>query len=161
MDLTLSRAAVVVARSGHTPRPYVAMEATRSGVSLLLSGSAHLHHVDRVAPPPSCCLARYTRSPTVVSFWFARSLIRIESPTACRPRVYFSGSSSTPSPSTTRIFSEQQGCCCVTSSGRSTAACVSASLLHLHHCHLCIDDCAALVLLIGLLSSSYLYPHRR
>jgi len=45
------------------------------------------------------------------------------------------------------IFSEQQGCCYVASSGCSTAARVSASPLHLHYRHLCIDDCAAQSLL--------------
>ena len=43
-------------------------------------------------------------------------------------------------PSTTRIFSEQQSCCCVTSSGRSTVASVFASPLRLHCRALCIDD---------------------
>ena len=43
-------------------------------------------------------------------------------------------------PSSTRIFSEQQGCCCVTSSGRSTVASVFASPLRLHCRALCIDD---------------------
>jgi hypothetical protein len=111
MDLAPSRAAMVAARPGHTPRPCTAMEAARSGVSLLSGGSAHLDHVDprrclrprasatavllmlpdRVAPPPSCRLAGYTRSPVAVSFWFARSLIGNESPTARRPRAYYSG----------------------------------------------------------------------
>jgi hypothetical protein len=200
MDLAPSRAAMVAARPGHTPRPCTAMEAARSGVSLLSGGSAHLHHVnpcrrptkhlappDQVTPPPSCCLVGYTRSPAAVSFWLARSLIGIESPTARRPRAYYSGigidwaywlghrlcisrpstaarpigSSSTPLLSTTRIFSEQQGCCCVASSGRSTAACVSASPLHLHRLHLCIDDCAAPSVCTRSSSSSCRYPRRR
>ena len=46
MDLTPSRAAMVAAKAGHTPRPCAAMEAARSGVSLLSGGSVHLHLVD-------------------------------------------------------------------------------------------------------------------
>jgi hypothetical protein len=103
MDLAPSRAALVAARPGHTPRPCTAMEAAESGVSLLLGGSTHLHHVDprrrlrpraspdRVAPPLSCHLAGYIRSPAAVSFWNARSLIGIELPIARRPRAYYSG----------------------------------------------------------------------
>ena len=45
---------------------------------------------NRDAPPLSCHLAGYTRSPAVVSFWFARSLIGIESPTTRRPRAFYS-----------------------------------------------------------------------
>jgi hypothetical protein len=147
----------------------------------------HLAPPDRVTPPPSCRLAGYTRSPAAISFWLARSLIEIESPTARRPRAYYSsigidwayrlghrlcisrpstaarpiGSSLTPLPSTTRIFSEQQGCCCVASSGHSTAACVSASLLHLHRLHLCIDDYAAPSVCTRSSSSSRRYPRCR
>ena len=44
---------------------------------------------------PPCALRRpiktgYTRSAAAVSFWFARSLIGIESPTARRPRAFYS-----------------------------------------------------------------------
>jgi hypothetical protein len=102
---------VVAAKAGHTPRPCAAMEAARSGVSLLPGGSTHLHLVDlrcafdpacsrptvrlapldRDAPPLSCRFVGYTKSPVVVSFWFARSLIGIESPTVRRPRAFYSG----------------------------------------------------------------------
>jgi len=81
-------------------------------------------------------------------------------------------SSSIPSLSTTRIFSDQRGCRCVTSSGRSTAARVFASPLHLHRGPLCIDDCASnlccaiclhkvFVLLIGSSLSSCRYLRHR
>ena len=60
------------------------------------------------------------------------------------------------------MFSEQQGCCCVASSGRSTAVSVSTSPLHLHRRHLCIDDCAAQSLLChpsaqGLRSANWVF----
>ena len=48
----------------------------------------------RVRDPPCAlrCPIRtgYTRSAAAVSFWFARSLIGIESPTARRPRAFYS-----------------------------------------------------------------------
>ena len=56
MDLTPSRAAVVAARPGHTPRPCTAMLAARSGVSLLSGGSAYLHHVNPQRAPSAPCV---------------------------------------------------------------------------------------------------------
>jgi len=189
MDLAPSHAAMVVARASHMPRPCAAMEAARSGVSLLSGGicpspprrsalapsTPRVHDPpppDRDAPPPSCRLARYTQSPAVVSFWFAQSLIGIESPTVRRPRAFYLSISIdfiASSPSTTCIFSEQQGCCCVASLGHSTVVHVYASPLHLHRHHLCVlrnPYCAirlhkVFVLLIGSLSSSCHYPRRR
>ena len=75
MDLTPSRVAVVAARPGHTPRPFAAMEAAKSGVSLLPGGSAHLHLVDlrwRLRPRVFVtrrvpCAARSGRTAAVVS----------------------------------------------------------------------------------------------
>jgi len=75
MDLAPSRAAVVAARASHMPRPCAAIEAARSGVSLLSGGSAHLHLIDlrwRLRPRVfvtrrAPCAARSGRTATVVS----------------------------------------------------------------------------------------------
>jgi hypothetical protein len=70
------------------------------------------------------------------------------------------------------IFSEQQGCSCVASSGRSTAAvcplrrciyiavtCASTTVLRNPRCAIHLHK--VFVLLIGSSSSSCPYPHRR
>ena len=43
MDLAPSCATMVAVRAGHMPRPYAAMDAARSIVSLLSGGSVHFH----------------------------------------------------------------------------------------------------------------------
>ena len=128
----------------------------------------------RVTLPPSCRLARYTRSPAAVSFWFARSLIRIESPTACRPRTFYSGIGidfiDTVSEYCAHLLRAIGLLLCRLIGPQHRRPCLASSL-HLHRRHLCIDDlhnpCCAIhlhkvfVLLIGSSSSSCHYPRRR
>ena len=146
-----------------TSIPVVTFDPTR------LWPAVRLALTNRVTPLPPCRLAGYTRSLVVVSFWFAQSLIEIESPTGRRPRMLaLASTSSTLSPSimrwATRLF------LCHLIGLQHRRPCVRIYIAIIVHLPLCYAIPVAPSVWQGLrpvdwvfdsLSSSCCYTHRR